>query len=678
MLSFILVSLFTFLIYFPGISHSVYGGDAGDITLANWFGGVAHPPGYPLNTMIGYIFTHLPVGDTVAFRSNLMSAVLQALSVGMVFLTVKKLTKSAIFGLAASLTLAFTPLFWLYGHVTEVFQLMILLVAVSFYLLVLWIDSVLDKKPKKSFLYLSIVFLGLAIFHHQTAILTVPGFIFLILKTDKNVLANFKNIIKLGFLFGIGFLPYIFIPYAASLNTPINWNDPDDLKNFIRLITRADYGTFLASKSFIGAFAKERLAQVASFFLFAKTDFTILGSVLVFSGVFYAYFRRREIFWFLILTIILSGPFFLAYASFALASDFLLGIWERFLLTSYFFLAIFLGFGFVAVHQGLLKFFESLNLFKKSGVFREDVFVLIIKLSFLIFPLTLMLVNWPKTDLAKFYLGDWLGYDVLASSEPDSIIFVYDDTLVFNTQYVYYTNPIYQDRKLVKGGSLKYLEYRLWLRESYPDLIFPENFFEDRQADSATFMQELINANKNRFKIYARGYVPEIEGGIWATTGLLSELFKVDEVEDGKIIFDSINSVFPRLIFTNGNLAEGYRNFIPDHIKALYFESYKNIGNILLSKKYYDDALKFYFIANTIIPESEDYYIGRARVFSEKGDCAGAKNNFVKANSINERNLYVLNQLVKIAKECSHDEAEASKYQMLLDEQQRKLEPTFK
>ena len=93
MTSFLFVSLFTFVIYFLGISHGVYGGDAGDITLANWFGGVAHPPGYPLNTMIGYIFTHLPFGDTVSYRSNLMSAVLQAMSIGVVFLIVKKLTR---------------------------------------------------------------------------------------------------------------------------------------------------------------------------------------------------------------------------------------------------------------------------------------------------------------------------------------------------------------------------------------------------------------------------------------------------------------------------------------------------------------------------------------------------------------------------------------------------------
>src|SRR3989344_1309144 len=651
MTSFIFVSLFTFVIYFLGISHGVYGGDAGDITLANWFGGVAHPPGYPLNTMIGYIFTHLPFGDTVSYRSNLMSAVLQAMSIGVVFLIVKKLTSSAILSLAASLTLAFTPLFWLYAHVTEVFQLLVLLTALTVYFLILWNDSVSQKKPKIKFLYWSIIFFGLAFFHHQTAVLILPGLAYFVYKTDSKIFKNRRSFLKLAILAAIGFLPYLFIPYAASRHTPINWNDPENLRNFLRLLTRADYGTFLASKSFIGTRLSERACEIISYFYFVKNDFTVFGVILA---------------------------IFAAYASFALSTDFLLGIWERFLLVSYFLTAIFLGFGFAAVRLGLLKFFKSLNLLKKAWVFRIETLDLTIKLSFLIFPLTLFLINWPKSDLSKFYLGDLLGRDTLESSEPNSIIFVYDDTLVFNTQYVYYTNPIYQNRKLVKGGSLRYLEYRLSLVEAYPDLTFPEKFFEDRQLDSATFMQELINANKARFKIYARGYVPQIEDGSWATTGLLTELFKKDEIEDGRIIFDSVASIFPRLKFTDGALAVGYRNFIGEHIKALYFESYKKIGDELLSKKYYDDALKFYFIANTIIGESEDYYIGKARVFLEKGDCTSAKNNFVRANSINERNQYVLNQLVKIAKDCDLDEAAAARYQMLLDEQQRKLEPTFK
>ena len=77
-----------------GISPSVFGGDSGDIILASYFGGIAHPQGYPLNSMIGWVFTHLPLGATVAYKANLMVAFFQALNVGLAFLITRLLTKN--------------------------------------------------------------------------------------------------------------------------------------------------------------------------------------------------------------------------------------------------------------------------------------------------------------------------------------------------------------------------------------------------------------------------------------------------------------------------------------------------------------------------------------------------------------------------------------------------------
>src|SRR3990167_9859715 len=131
MISSLAVFVFTFLIYIKGVSPSVFGGDSGDIILASWFGGVAHPPGYPLNTMLGWIFTHLPLNATVAFKANLMAAFLHAAVVAVLCLILQKVTKNIFVSIASSLVLAFNPLFWLYAHILEVFQLNLLLVSIS-------------------------------------------------------------------------------------------------------------------------------------------------------------------------------------------------------------------------------------------------------------------------------------------------------------------------------------------------------------------------------------------------------------------------------------------------------------------------------------------------------------------------------------------------------------------
>ena len=59
--------------------------DSLELQLVTYMLGIAHPPGYPLYTLLGWLFTRLPLGD-VAYRVNLMSAVFGALTVALVYL----------------------------------------------------------------------------------------------------------------------------------------------------------------------------------------------------------------------------------------------------------------------------------------------------------------------------------------------------------------------------------------------------------------------------------------------------------------------------------------------------------------------------------------------------------------------------------------------------------------
>jgi len=49
--------------------------------------GIAHPTGYPLYTLLGKLFTFIPVGN-VAYRVNLMSAVFGAATVALTYLLI--------------------------------------------------------------------------------------------------------------------------------------------------------------------------------------------------------------------------------------------------------------------------------------------------------------------------------------------------------------------------------------------------------------------------------------------------------------------------------------------------------------------------------------------------------------------------------------------------------------
>ena len=85
------VLLLLLVIYRATVMPTVVDQDSGELATVAYTMGVAHPPGYPLWVLIGKLFTLIPVGD-VAFRVNLMSAVLTSVSMGVVFLFCYRVT----------------------------------------------------------------------------------------------------------------------------------------------------------------------------------------------------------------------------------------------------------------------------------------------------------------------------------------------------------------------------------------------------------------------------------------------------------------------------------------------------------------------------------------------------------------------------------------------------------
>lgn len=66
----IVLSVYTRTLY-----PSIAGGDSGELVAEACHLGVAHPPGYPLYTMLVHAFTRLlPLGGSIAWRANLFSA----------------------------------------------------------------------------------------------------------------------------------------------------------------------------------------------------------------------------------------------------------------------------------------------------------------------------------------------------------------------------------------------------------------------------------------------------------------------------------------------------------------------------------------------------------------------------------------------------------------------------
>src|SRR2546430_17088024 len=84
------VALALFALYAATAPRTVALEDDGLFILSSYFLGIEHPPGYPLFTWIGHLFTYLPFGS-VAYRVHLASALFGALTGGAAWLCARAL-----------------------------------------------------------------------------------------------------------------------------------------------------------------------------------------------------------------------------------------------------------------------------------------------------------------------------------------------------------------------------------------------------------------------------------------------------------------------------------------------------------------------------------------------------------------------------------------------------------
>ena len=85
-------------------------GDSGEFVVVAKTTGVAHPPGFPLYTLLSFFFSRIPFGNLIT-RLNLLSAIFGSLAATTTFLLVYRLTKNYIASIISGFVLAFSHLF---------------------------------------------------------------------------------------------------------------------------------------------------------------------------------------------------------------------------------------------------------------------------------------------------------------------------------------------------------------------------------------------------------------------------------------------------------------------------------------------------------------------------------------------------------------------------------------
>jgi len=184
-------------VYLITISPDVSFWDCGEFIACSYTMSVMHPPGAPLFTILGRLFTLFPVGN-IAWRMNFMSVIASAVTVMLLYLIIVRLINEyrgqpktsmdriLTFGSAfiGALTFAFTDSHWFNAEEAEVYGMSILFTALVVWLILYWGDYSEDVKAER-FLLLIVYLMGLATGVHLLNLLAFP-FILLVIHFRKD------------------------------------------------------------------------------------------------------------------------------------------------------------------------------------------------------------------------------------------------------------------------------------------------------------------------------------------------------------------------------------------------------------------------------------------------------------------------------------------------------------
>uniref|UniRef100_A0A8D0Q4M9 Transmembrane protein 260 n=1 Tax=Sus scrofa TaxID=9823 RepID=A0A8D0Q4M9_PIG len=164
---------------------SVPGGDSGELITAAHELGVAHPPGYPLFTLVAKLAIILFPFGSVAYRVNLLCGLFGAVAAALLFFTVFRLSGSYAGGILAAGVFSFSRLTWQWSIAAEVFSLNNLFVGLLMALTVHFEEAATSQERSK-IAKIGAFCCGLSLCNQHTIVLYVlciiPWILFRLLK----------------------------------------------------------------------------------------------------------------------------------------------------------------------------------------------------------------------------------------------------------------------------------------------------------------------------------------------------------------------------------------------------------------------------------------------------------------------------------------------------------------
>jgi hypothetical protein len=476
-----LVYLIAFVMYCVTIAPTVTFVDSGELILASYSAGVAHPPGFALYLILGHLFSLVPVGN-VAVRLHLMSALFGGLASAMVTLASleailslrtrpakpaskkkkEKASKKAALetseetsskdwlitylpAVAAGLVFAFSRTVWSYATIAEVYTLNVFLIATMFWLMFAWRRAKLtDPNAGDRRLYIAALVFGLGLcVHHVTVALTLPALAVLVFSTAGQGFFTSKRFLYAGLIATAALVLYLYLPIAALRSPLMNWGNPDTLERLWWHMSGRQYQVFFN-------FSFERIQEFLSLavreFSRSWVPLTLAAAV---AGLVFLYRRERTLFWTLLLVMLANILYCMSYY---IADD-----------KDAYYLPTFLSITFAAMFG--LYWLLSIKLARAVVIGAA-----------LVLPLVAVVSNFNYNTRSSYFMAHDYVDNVLKSIEPGGMLLTADWQLYAPSMYVREIEQTRRDAVIIDINLLRRSFYFTNIGQTNPQVIarFPE------------------------------------------------------------------------------------------------------------------------------------------------------------------------------------------------------------
>ncbi|MEW6201926.1 MAG: DUF2723 domain-containing protein [bacterium] len=351
------IFLFLFALYLSTTAPKFLFDDNPEFIASAHILGVTHPPGYPLFSLAGKLFTFLIPGE-ISFSINASSAFFASLALLVFYFLALQLGCGKLPAFMGTLLFGISRTFWSQSIEAEVYALNLFFIAFS---LCLFLNFLKNRNISTVLLNTAVLTAGIII-HYSIALILPLYFIYVFLRLPiKKILVVIPSVFLVFYLF---FSIMLYLPLRSAAAPPIYWGSPEKWEGFITHLSgvqtlRGTTPVLLSDKlrflaDYIQQFSMQHFSFLSKFPLAMLLTFASFFVIFLIAGLVFLAKKNKDAAVLISAAFLLNIIVFIGFLNY-LYSERAVYVVSVFYIPSFFFIALLVACGFQQADNMLKK-----------------------------------------------------------------------------------------------------------------------------------------------------------------------------------------------------------------------------------------------------------------------------------------------------------------------------------